>query len=158
MRSLEKFLLNPNTIIVLDIDGVLAEYQFNTYHVAIHMCDQDWETFVKQQKPYTTIIKPIPRLQQLVKAKEKKNTYVLSVAEEYEKADKTEFCKKHYKLNTNQIIFVSKRKDKLTKLEQIQNKIPEKQIVMIDDTVETLNYIHKTNPNIYTLHVSSLFT
>ena len=63
MTKLMEYLLEPQTAVVFDIDGVLAVYEFGELlHSACP--DEDWEDYVRTHDPYASS-RPVPQIKRL---------------------------------------------------------------------------------------------
>lgn len=140
-------------VIVFDVDGVLASYEFgeNCHYAPI------WEeAFISaENNPYRRV-NPLPVFQQFIHTMKKENVYVCSVAAEFEQEGKRDFVLRNYDILEENIIFVESKAQKLQALREIEKKTGEKQIAIVDDTVKTLDHIYD-NSNFLTVHVSSFF-
>lgn len=150
------YLMEPSTIVVFDIDGVLAPYEFTPRcHSVID--DDEWFELVRTGDPYGSL-PPVALLQRMIEEKGPDNVYVCSVscAEEYQ--GKRRFVGKNYAIDPEHIRFVDSKAEKLTALRQIaaERAVEESQIAMVEDTVKTLDAIARAS-EFATIHVSSLF-
>ena len=67
MSRILDYLMEPETVIVFDIDGVLAPYEFGELcHSACP--DEDWKSYVLTKHPYAHI-RPVPQLQRFIEEK-----------------------------------------------------------------------------------------
>ena len=136
-------ILNANdSVVIFDIDGVLAAYEYGIYnHNACRECE--WNDFVLHNDMYRKA-RPLKVLQDYIKRKGTDRVYVCSLAYENEKGPKRKF--------------VEKKSDKL----EIMNKIKytqypdleDKKLVMVDDTIEVLSNI-QDNSGYSTAHIST---
>lgn len=150
------FLLQSETALVLDIDGVLAPYEFGELcHSACP--DEEWERFVREQDPYGHM-RPVGLIQRMIAQKGAERVYACSVAADYEAAGKRDFVLRHYGLPASHVRIVATKADKLAFLEEVRAALglPEERVALIEDTVGTLNLVYERTGFI-TVHVSSLF-
>ena len=147
-----KKLLADDVIVVFDIDGTLATYEFGAEcHVA---CDDSvWDTFVKENQPYSKM-KAVPQIAQFIHDKGTDNVYVCSVAADYERDDKGGFVHSQYGIPNDHVIFVDSKKDKTDVLRKLGQG--GKRVAIVDDTVATLEMVYKET-GYMTVHVSSFF-
>lgn len=142
-------------IVVFDIDGVLAAYEFGDFcHTT-----PEWgpEQFVSiEDNPYTNI-PPLPVLQEYISSMPRENVYVCSVANEEERECKADFVTRNYEINKENIIFVDKKDKKFDALMDLKKKFPDMEIALVDDTVKTLDNIWLKDSSIRTIHVSTFF-
>ena len=76
MTKLMEYLLEPQTVVVFDIDGVLAVYEFGDLsHSACP--DEDWEDYVRTNNPKTSS-RPV---QKKKKKKKKKKIKIIKKRE-----------------------------------------------------------------------------
>lgn len=151
----------PDTITVFDIDGVLAIYEFGSEERPGHSacCDEDWETFVRDNDPYRNA-RPIPAIQRFIDAKvavDPDCVWACSVAEDYEEAGKSAFVSRHYAIPEDHITMVRKKDDKIAFLEYLAIRfgIDRRSIVLVEDTTKTLDAADAAG--FATCHVTSFF-
>lgn len=150
------FLMEPDTIVVFDIDGVLAPYEFTPRcHSVID--DDEWFELVRTGDPYSSL-PPVRLIQRMIEKKGSANVYVCSVSSPDEYAGKQRFVEKNYAIDPEHIRFVPEKSQKLDALRQIavERGVDESSVAMVEDTVKTLDAIARAS-NIATIHVSSLF-
>lgn len=150
-------ILNANdSVVVFDIDGVLAAYEYGIYnHNACR--ESEWNDFVRHNDMYRKA-RPLKVLQDYIKRKGTDRVYVCSLAYENEKGPKRKFVEENYGIDESHIYFVERKSDKL----EIMNKIKytlypdleDKKLVMIDDTIEVLSNI-QDNSGYSTAHIST---
>ena len=140
-------------IVVFDIDGVLAAYEFgeDCHYAAV------WEEAFKSEtdNPYCQI-HPLPKLQQFIQEMNPENVYVCSVASPFEMDAKRGFVTRNYAIRKENILFVEEKSKKIDILKQIKEERGEKQIAIVDDTVKTLDQIFNQG-GFLTIHISSFF-
>ena len=140
-------------IVVFDIDGVLAAYEFgeNCHYASI------WDEAFKSEtdNPYCQI-NPLPKLQQFIQGMDPKDVYVCSVASPFEIDAKGGFVTRNYNIRKENILFVEEKSKKIEVLKKIKEERGEKQIAIVDDTVKTLDQIFNQG-GFLTIHISSFF-
>lgn len=153
-----ELLNNEKSVVVFDIDGVLAAYEDGEYnHNACR--DEDWPEYIKANNvyEYTRPIKTIQRfIDQYVNPE---RAFVCSVSKsEIEESQKVKFIKKHYNIPEDHIFMVRHRNGKLDVLRKIHTElfpdIMERQVIMVDDTSDVLSNI-QDNSSYSTVHISS---
>lgn len=149
---------NPDTIFVFDIDGVLASYEYDDY---THSCpDYVWENLVEKGDPYQ-YARPFKVMQEFIKQHPHRCYTCAKSSGDMESMHKKNFILRHYNIDEEKIYFVQSAEQKLNILQEIDYRIdPEggnqKYIVMIEDTVKTLDHIVELS-DFSTVHVSSFF-
>ena len=156
MSKIKDLLLSDDTILVFDVDGVLAKLEFGKYN---HFeTDEIWYSGIDNDINFYTEDKVIKKMQEFIKTKNINNIYVITVSKnEKEASIKREYLNKNYNILSDNIYFSDKNIDKKDKLKLIKEKykeIDDYKIVMVDDTVEILNDI-MDNTNFSTVHISS---
>lgn len=151
----------PDTAVVFDIDGVLAIYEFGSAERPGHSacCDDDWETFVRENDPYRDA-KPIAAIQRFISeraAVDPSLLFACSVADDYEEAGKVAFVERHYAIPHDNITMVRKKDDKIAFLEYlaIRSGLDRRNIVLVEDTTKTLDAADAAGFS--TCHVTSFF-
>lgn len=150
------FLMQADTVVAFDIDGVLAPYEFTPRcHSVID--DDEWFELVRTGDPYGSL-PPVKLIQRMIDAKEPDNVYVVSVSSPDEYQGKQCFVTKNYHVDPAHIRFVDSKAAKLDALVQIaqERHVPQEQVAMVEDTVKTLDMIARSS-SFATIHVSSLF-
>lgn len=155
MSEVLEYLKKDDVAVVFDIDGVLAAFEFGKLHH--NGCfDDDWEEFVKNEKPYDKV-RAIPQIQKFVRDKGIKNVYACSVSEDYEKENKSAFVVREYGIPQENIVFVKEKTKKIDFLKELAEKMGgEDKVALVEDTVKTLNQIYD-NTDMITVHVTSFF-
>ena len=139
MNTLMGYLLQPDTVIFFDVDGVLAPYEFGVNKHCID--DEEWDRKMTAGEDMYSTVSPIKLFQNFIERKGIDNVYVCSKASTEEYASKIKFCQDGYGIPSNHIFLVAL-------------DVPEEKIAMVEDTVETLDMIFN-NTNCATVHVSS---
>lgn len=154
MSTLMGYLLQPDTVIFFDVDGVLAPYEFGVNKHCIN--DEEWDRKITAGEDMYSTVSPIRLFQNFIERKGTDNVYVCSKASTEEYASKMKFCQDGYGIPSDHIFLVASKREKLDILRSfsIALDIPEEKIAMVEDTVETLDIIFN-NTNCATVHVSS---
>ena len=157
MSKIRELINDKDSILVFDVDGVLAPFEYDEYRHAVS--DEKWDKLLSSTNPYSSI-RPIKIIQDFLKNKDMNNIYVVTkIYNENEIKCKIEFLNNNYNIKKDNILSVKKNEDKLKRLWDIKSKYPKLEdykIVMIDDSLEVLDYIMKYS-NFSTMHVSSFF-
>lgn len=157
MSQIKELINNNNSVLVFDIDGVLAKMEWGKYN---HFTDNDaeWNKLCNEGINTYTQDKVSIRMQNFIKSKNTSNIYVITVAEtNNEKKFKKDYVKKYYNIPKENVYCVKNNKEKVAKLQKIKEKYPnleDYQIIMIDDTVSILTDVME-NTNFSTAHIST---
>ncbi len=156
MNKIKELLKDKNSVLVFDIDGVLAVLEFGKYN-HYYASDEDWDKFVEDNNLYTED-KVSKKMQEFLKDIDKNRVYVITqIGTDKEGIYKKEYAVKYYGIKPENIYFVYRNNDKISKLNEIRNKHPEVedyQVIMIDDTPDVLTDVQlKTKYS--TAHISS---
>ena len=151
-------LLEPDVLVILDIDGTMALFEMGECnHIAVS--NDKWQEYLRTEKPYEKM-KPIPQIKAFVADKGVENIYVCSKAfTKEEREQKTEFVTREYGILKDNVHFVTSNNQKAIRLKNIaSNKRCElSKIALVDDTIETLDAVYELTGAI-TVHISSFFT
>ena len=157
MSRIKELLKDNNSILVFDVDGVLALMEFgdrNHYYAS----DEDWDNEVDNGLNLYTEDKVSKKMQQFLKNKDMNKVYVITtIGVNKEGEYKKEYLKKYYNILENNIHFVNKNRDKTTELINIRNEnnnVDDEHIIMIEDTTDILTDI-QDKTNVSTAHISS---
>ncbi|MBQ4031087.1 MAG: hypothetical protein II625_04965 [Bacilli bacterium] len=157
MTKIKELIDSNDTILVFDMDGVLAKLEFGEYN-HYEMNDEKWQQAYANGESFYTEDKVIKRMQKYLSTKDMNNIYVLSKAyNDNENKDKIHFLTKYYKIKNENIFFVPENKDKVNVLNKIKGLHPEVEdykIAMVEDTVEILDDI-MAKTKFSTIHISS---
>lgn len=157
MSKIKDILNDKESVLVFDIDGVLAIMEWGEYH---HFGEDD-ETWVKMYETnanYYTERFVSKKMQEFLKGKDTNRVYVITKAFcKNEEEDKRIFVNKFYCIPKEHVYVVRNNRDKTKAILEIKNKYPElskHKIVMIEDTVEILTDIMEKT-GFSTVHISS---
>lgn len=156
MSEIQNIINNKDSILVFDVDGVLAKLEFGKYNH--FMDDVEWADANKNGINCYDESKVIKKMQDFIRTRNMDNIYVATVASgEGEGNNKIEYLEKYYNIKKENVYYVPSNNDKLEVLLKIKEKYPEvspRNIVLIDDTVEILNDV-MNNSEFITAHISS---
>lgn len=156
MQDILSYLAEPETIVVFDIDGVLAPYEFGELsHTAC--LDGDWKAYVLEEHPYAHI-RPVPQIQRFIEKKGTERVFACSVAEDYEEEGKRSFVTTNYGLPADHVKLVRSKAGKVDELRALAKEfaVPERRVALVEDTVKTLDEVARKT-GCTTVHVSSFF-
>ena len=158
MSNIKSIINNKDSILVFDVDGVLAKLEFGEYNH--FMSDLEWELANKNGINHYREDKVIKKMQEFLSNRNMDNIYVATViSASDEEKNKIEYLTKYYNIKKDNIYYVPSNDDKLGVMLEIAKKHPNinpRQIVLIDDTVTILNDI-MNNSQFSTAHISSFF-
>ena len=148
-------LLKKEVVVVFDVDGVLAPYEWGNRKHCVSDCE--WNEMLEKGTDVYSDVKPIKVLQKFIKRKGTENVYVCSVSNTIEYDSKVAFCMKKYSIPENHIMLVKHKTDKVSFLDALSKKmnLPHNKIALVEDTVETLDQVAKLD--FCTVHISSFF-
>ena len=156
MNKIKELLKDKKSVLVFDIDGVLAVLEFGKYN-HYYASDEDWDKFVEDNNLYTED-KVSKKMQEFLKTKDKSKVYVITcIGVNKEGEYKKEYLNKYYGILKENVYFVNKNREKTSELIKIRNMnpdVPDEKIILIDDTAEILCDV-QDNTNYSTAHVSS---
>ena len=158
MSKIMSVVINEDSVLVFDVDGVLAPYEYGEYNH--NACRDDvYEEYMKTHNIYDGL-RPLKTIQNVLEEHNNpKRVFTCSVAAPYEVEAKKSFVLKNYDIPEENIIFVESKKEKLSVLHKIHDEyfpdLDPKMVVMIEDTTATLTQIQE-NSEFSTMHVSSL--
>ena len=150
-------ILNANdSVVIFDIDGVLAAYEYGIYnHNACR--ESEWFDYINSNETYKKA-RPIKVLQDYIKRKGTDRVFICSQANENEKEQKCKFVEKNYGIDVLHIYFVKQKADKLKIIDEIKDtfypNLEDRKIIMVDDTIDVLSNI-QDNSGYSTAHIST---
>lgn len=155
---IETIYKDGEAVLVFDIDGVLAKYEYGDHNHNI-CSDEEWDSNAEYySKLMYEQAQPVKLLRHLINDfRVGKNVYACSVASVYEGKAKKNFVLRNYSIPEENIVLVKSKMDKLKALDSIKRLYPnlsDKKLVLIDDTVKTLTHV-QDNSNYSTCHISS---
>ncbi len=158
MSKIREILNDNNSVLVFDIDGVLATMEWGEYNHFAHT-EEEWANMYKTEGTYYyTKEFACKRMQEFLKDKDKSRVYVITKAySDNEWKDKINFSYECYNIPKDHVFYVDDNAKKVDVLNEIRKKHPEvdeHHIVMIDDTTEVLNSV-RDNTDYTTAHISS---
>lgn len=157
MSKIMDLLNDEKAVIIWDVDGVLAAYEYGERnHNAV--TDAEWIEYLKKNHTYRTA-RPLKTLQKWMKDHgNPERMYVCTkAANEYELEEKIQFVLKNYPIKRENIYYSKYNDDKLLCLNGLKLKYPDledKYFIMVDDSVSVLNNIQE-NSDFSTMHISS---
>lgn len=153
-KSIIDHIRQEGIIVVFDVDGVLAPYEWGVNQHC--MSDELWDSILENHEDIYARVQPVQTILDFVHSKRPQDCYVCSRSAHAESAFKARFCTDNYGIAGDHICLVDNKSDKLLFLNKLRDElgIPENRIAIIEDTVKTLDEIAKDHDYI-TVHVSS---
>ena len=153
-KSIIDYIRQEGTIVVFDVDGVLAPYEWGVNQHC--MSDKLWDSILDNHEDIYARVQPVQTFLDFIHSKRPQDCYVCSRSAHAESAFKAKFCTDNYGIPENHICLVDNKSDKLLFLNSLRDElgIPESRIAIVEDTVKTLDEIAKDHDYI-TVHISS---
>ncbi len=157
MSKIWQVLNDKNSVLVFDVDGVLASIEWGDY-THYGMSDEEWMSTYKNGAKFYKSDCVIKKMQDFIKDKDKERIYVITkvyVVEEFE--DKRAFLNENYGILPDHVFYVFKNTEKVDYLNEIKEKYPEiedKSVAMIDDNTDVLTDVMERT-GYTTIHISS---
>lgn len=157
MSKIKELLKDKSSILVFDIDGVLAPIEWDTYNHFI-LNDEDWGNACIEGKVSYDETKVSKKMQSFLSDKDMSRIYVITrVSNNNELNIKKEFSEKYYNIFPQNVFGVKENNEKVSVLSKIKENYPDiddYKIVMIEDTVSILTDIMEKT-KFSTAHISS---
>ena len=157
MSRIKELLNDKESVLVFDVDGVLALLEWGKYN-HYNENDEEWNKICSEGINTYTEDKVSVKMQKFIKNKDMNRIYVLTtVGTENEIEFKKGYLKKYYNIKEENIYWVNNNLQKHLEIQKIKKFYPELEdykIVMIDDTVDILTNIME-NTKFSTAHISS---
>ena len=157
MSKIRELLSDPNSVLVFDVDGVLAVMEWGEYN---HYGEDD-ETWTKMHGEGIFLYTEkyvVAKMQKFLQDKNMDHVYVISkVFTEHELADKQQFLEKYYGIKRENVFSVRSNPEKVEVLNSIKQRyleLDDHHLIMIDDTPEVLTMVMDNTP-FSTAHISS---
>jgi hypothetical protein len=157
MSKIKELINDNNSVLVFDVDGVLAMLEWGEYnHYKLN--DDEWNKACSEGINSYTEDRVSKKMQDFLSHKNMNRIYAITrVGDNNEIEFKKEFLNKYYNILKENVYGVkenTEKKNYLFKIKEIYPELENKQIVMIDDTVDILNDVME-NTNFSTAHISS---
>ena len=157
MSKIKELLNDKKSVLVFDVDGVLALMEFGEYNHYTSSDDDEWISAIDKGINFYTEDKVSKTMQSFLKDKDMNRVYVITTSGSNKEGEhKKDFVNKYYNILKENVYYVDKNTKKTNVIKQIKSKYPkleDKYIVMIDDTVNILNDIMR-NTEFSTAHIS----
>lgn len=159
--TLWNVLMNEKAVIIWDVDGVLAAYEYGVRNY--NACpDSEWEEYLKSHKVYEKA-RPLATLQKWMAEYTNPNRlFVCTTASDMEEfKKKAAFVIRNYPIKESSVFMVKDQSEKLNVIRMIHNtyfpELDEQYIVVVDDTVKILTQVQE-NSGYTTVHISSFIS
>ena len=157
MSKIKELLNDPNSVLVFDVDGVLALMEWGEYN-HYDEDDETWMNMHGEGKFFYTERFAIPKMQKFLQNKDMNRVYVITkVFTEYELDDKKQFLEKYYGIKRDNVFSVKSNPEKVDVLNTVKQKyleLDDHHLIMIDDTTDVLTMVMNNTP-FSTAHVST---
>lgn len=157
MSRIKELLNDKKSVLVFDIDGVLALMEFGDYNHYGLLTDEEWNKHCETTNFYTED-KVSKKIQNFLRDKDMKRVFVVTrVNNKNEIGYKKEYVNKYYNILKDNVFCVLNENSKVKELDEIRNMfddIEDYQLIMIDDTTKVLTEIQQRT-NYSTAHISS---
>ena len=156
MSKIKELINDKDSILVFDIDGVLAVMEFGERNH--FMPDEEWNATIGKDINLYGEEKVSRKMKEFLSSRNMSNIYVITrINDKHEFGHKIRFANKYYGVPEDNIYSVNKDSEKADKLIEIKNKnenVADEKIIMVDDTAEILNDVMERT-NFSTAHISS---
>ena len=154
MRKILDYIARNTKAVFFDVDGVLAPYEFGTIRHCIS--DEEWNEKVSNGEDIYKSIESSSHLAWFIANLTTERSYALSKSPENEWDSKFNYVRREYDIPKDHIIRVNTKDEKIEFLKNFSkaNNIPENQIAIVEDTVETLDKVAAAG-DFVTVHISS---
>ena len=157
ISKIKEVLDSDKSVIAFDVDGVLAPIEYGEY-THYYADDLLWAEEIENGTDFYKDVRVVKELKKYIDSKDINRIYVITkVMNEKEFIQKLEFLKNSYGILEDHCYMVYKDFDKLNKLEEIRKLYPDledKDIAIVDDTVDILSYVMQ-NSKYSTVHIST---
>lgn len=158
LSKVRELLNDPESVIVWDVDGVLALLEWGEYN---HYDDDD-ETWANNQKEGVFVYTDrfvIPKLQEFIKGKDPARQFSISKAfTVHEDEDKKAYLNTNYEIPRENVFTVRSNEEKVDVLKRIKEKffpdLDDHKFIMVEDSVDILTLIMENTP-FTTVHIST---
>ena len=157
ISRIKEVLNDDKSVICFDVDGVLAPIEFGEY-THYYADDELWAEEIENGTDFYKDVRVVKEIKKYIDSKDINRIYVITkVMNEKEFIQKLSFLKESYGILEDHCYMVLKDFDKLSKMYEIRRLYPDledKDIVIVDDTVDILSYVMQ-NSKFSTVHIST---
>ena len=157
MSEIKRLLHDKDSVLVFDVDGVLAVMEFGE-HNHYTLDEEEWYKANLSVKNFYTKEKVSKKMQDFLSKKDKKRIYVVTKATSIEEFNNKKcFVNENYDIDIKNVYLVGKETDKKEKLKEIKifyKTLPDYKLIIVDDSESILNDV-MDNTKFSTVHISS---
>ena len=157
MSKIKELLNDKESVLVFDVDGVLALMEFGEYNHYI-LSDEEWDNAVTNGANFYSEEKVSKKMQDFIKTRDLNRVYVITKAKtEREIEFKKIYLNKYYNIKIDNIYYVKddfEKKEKMKLIKDMYQELDNHKMIMIDDSVTVLSDIMDNTP-FSTAHISS---
>ena len=157
MSKIRKLLQDKDSVLVFDVDGVLAVMEFGEYNHYTLDDEKRYEANISGKNFYTKE-KVSKKMQDFLIKKNMQRVYVVTKAASVEEFNNKKcFVNENYGINVENVYRVEKeieKKEKLGEIKWIYKTLPDYKLIIVDDSVSILNDA-MDNTKFSTVHISS---
>lgn len=157
MSEIKRLLHDKDSVLVFDVDGVLAVMEFGE-HNHYTLDEEEWYKANLSGKTFYTKEKVSKKMQDFLSKKDKQRIYVVTKATSIEEFNNKKcFVNKNYDIDIKNVYLVGKgteKKEKLKEIKRIYKTLPDYKLVIVDDSESILNDV-MDNTKFSTVHISS---
>ena len=157
MSKIKNLLQDKDSVLVFDVDGVLAVMEFGEYNHYIHD-EEEWYKANISENFFYTKEKVSKKMQDFLSKKDKQRVYVVTKAASIEEFNNKKcFVNENYGIKVDNVYWVEKeieKKEKLKEIKWIYKTLPDYKLIIVDDSVSILNDVIDST-KFSTAHISS---
>ena len=120
-KSIIDYIRQEGTIVVFDVDGVLAPYEWGVNQHC--MSDELWDRILDNHEDIYARVQPVQTLLEFIHSKRPQDCYVCSRSAHAESAFKAKFCTDNYGIPGDHICLVDHKSDKLLFLNSLRDEL-----------------------------------
>lgn len=146
-------------VVVFDLDGVLCKFKYTddtSYNLLPFKNEEDIVNEYTKDNDLYKYAEPVKVMQYIISKLNIENVYILSMTRENIRKWKNNWIDKYYSsIKKENIIYTYTAYEKLDYLKDLKFKYPEKEIVFVEDTADTLIKVNDEELDIICIHISS---
>lgn len=146
-------------VVVFDLDGVLCKFKYTddtSYNLLPFKNEEDIVNEYTKDNDLYKYAEPVKVMQYIISKLNIENVYILSLTRENIRKWKYNWIDKYYNsIKKENIIYTDTAYEKLNHLKELKSKYPNKEIVFVEDTADTLIKVNDEQLDIICIHISS---